>query len=218
MSLITCFLQYLSCVCDNRTTDYVYRRKGCGLSAVPTDIPAAVEEVILAINDISHINGGAFSHLVHCAWLDLPTNKLTEVKADMFRGLQSLTTLGLGNDHISYIEPGSFANLPLTNLYLDSNQLRTPLQQDDVFKSHHLLLLLEDNPLECDSRMCWLKKEEKEGWIDLDLRYPWGEFYDKPDCVNYPNVHWDDIKILCPVIESASGNVYILGYLHWLYS
>ena len=189
----------------NKTNDYVYRRKGCWLSVVPTDIHAVVTKVVLSINNITHVDGGAFSYLTNCTWLDLPNNKLTEVKADMFRGLRSLTKLGLGHNHISYIEPGSFANLSLTNLYLDSNRLSTPLQRDDAFKSHHLLLLLGDNPLECDCRMCWVKQGEREGWIDLVLRYPWGEFYDKPDCANHPNVHWDDIKILCPVIERASG-------------
>ena len=55
-----------------------------------------------------------------------------------------------------------------------------------------LTLLIQSNPLECDSSLCWLKQGEHDGEILLSYTP-----YMKPDCTNYPHTKWDDVLLNC---------------------
>ena len=96
-----------------------------------------------------------------------------------------------------------FANLTgLKRLHLHDNHLTT--LQRNIFNSQlqiNLTLLLSHNPLRCDSKLCWIKRTEQDGWITLNYTRD-GKFWTKPDWANYPDRDWDDITLSCP----AEGN------------
>ena len=206
VSLSSCFfLHYVTCECDsNFTSDHIFRMKNCGLIQVPTNISAETKGVGLSHNHITDIEAGVFAHLTKCVELALSDNKLVRIRKNMFQGLRSLKKLKLGHNQISHIEYGSFVSLHLTHLYLASNHI-TKLEQGDVFKSDHLTLLLGNNPLQCDWKICWIKDGEREEWINLSKGS-----YGKPYCANFPDVPWDSITAFCSVTGKASS--FILYY------
>ena len=192
---ITCLHWCIACKCVNRTVDHIYNRKCCKLTEAPTDIPAEAKEVKLSYNEITDIKSGAFAHLTNCTKLVLSNNRLTHLRGDMFRGMQSLRMLRLSHNRIHHIENGSFAELRLVVLTLHINYI-TKLEQSDVFRTEHLLLLLGYNPLQCDWRMCWIQQGEQDGWISLSK-----EAYGTPYCANYLD---NNISSLCSVTGEAS--------------
>ena len=49
--------------CSKEDLNFLYQREGCGLTQVPTDIPASTAKVNLKNNNISDIPPAVFSHL-----------------------------------------------------------------------------------------------------------------------------------------------------------
>ena len=182
------------------TAIYEYYNNDCGLTEIPTDIPSGAYQVWLAGNQIANVEARAFSHLADCTFMVLDNNKLTHIRMDMWDGLHSLKEMHLFRNLISYIEPGSFAKLTnLRGLYMEANKLTT-LEQN-VFDGplpNHLVLSINYNPLNCDSRMCWIKQGEEDGQITL-FRQARGITWSKPSCKNYPSFQWDDVTINCPI-------------------
>ena len=97
----------------------------------------------------------------------------------MWKGLQSVTELDLSNNDIANLEPDSFSNLSkLIFLYLNINSFSTLspkiFNPNDFPNSNghleKLVLGLQYNGLQCDSRMCWLKHGEQEGWLKFQYR------------------------------------------------
>ena len=43
--------------------------------------------------------------------------------------------------------------------------------------------------------MCWIKQGEREEWLSVHDTLQNGTEIDKPECVNYPGVDWDDISL-----------------------
>ena len=157
---------------------------------------SSLVDLDLRFNQISDIDPGSFLPLQQCTYLWLPYNQLTCLRAGTFKGLESLDLLDLHSNKISFIEQGTFSHLPLIRvLYLNKNNLVTPMDEKDLIQSQNLFLFLDDNPLlQCDSRMCWIKNAERDGRLKLN-----GRRNPKPQCVNYPAVHWDNIKLPCNV-------------------
>ena len=123
----------------------------------------------------------------------------------MWKGLDSLKELHLYHNLISHIEPSSFARLKeLRGLYMERNKLTT-LEQNvfDDLVPNNLVLGINHNPLQCDSRMCWIKQGEEDGWIKL-FHEARGITWSKPSCVNYPGFRWDDVTITCPSVGESS--------------
>ena len=123
----------------------------------------------------------------------------------MWQGLHSLKQLRLWHNLISFIEPGSFESLiQLEGLYLHNNRLTT-LEQNvfGIFIPEKLTLIHSNNPLVCDSRMCWIKQGEEEGQLTL---YEVGG--QKPSCEDFPGIPWDDVTVICPTP----------GKLMWIHS
>ena len=181
-----------------------------------------LDQLVLSDNDIFKIEAGAFSHLSRCRYIWLNANELTNIKADMFKGLHSLKTISfhdnklnniaadvfqtlpslqvisLNRNNISYVEPGTFANLTqLRILGLHTNRLTTV--EENIFnelRPQNLTLIVDNNALWCDTRICWMRDAERDGWIKLNHfrgELVWG----KPECVNYPGVIWDDLTLNC---------------------
>ena len=58
------------------------------------------------------------------------------------------------------------------------------------------ILQIYNNPLECDSRMCWMKEAEKEGWISYIAHYD-----APPECAN-TDKGWYYIDLNCTSNEN----------------
>ena len=159
----------------------------------------------MRFNQISDIDPGSFLPLQQCTYLWLPYNQLTYLKAETFKGLVSLDLLDLHSNQISFIEDGTFSHLPsIRVIYLINNNLVTPPKTRFLF--------LDSNPLHCDSSMCWLKQAERDGRLKLASR---GRGH-KPQCVNYPGVHWDNITLICD--ESGKYNDILFNSLFFVLS
>ena len=132
---------------DDVTEEGWFYRTRSHLTKVPTDIPDNVTRLYLSYNDIttllsnvfsrhtqleaididhndiSNIRPAAFSG-VPTFWLDLQSNKLTEIRADMWEGLNSVLVLILSFNRISSIESAAFRGLTkLGSLTLKNNRL-----------------------------------------------------------------------------------------------
>ena len=198
------FPQSVTSHCEEGSIDtfvgYIYQKAGCGLTEVPSDIPAEATLVRLDNNEISFIPPTAFSHLIECTVLWLFGNELTHISADVFANLSQLIVLNLENNGISNIEPEAFSQLTrMRVLNLVGNKITT--LEMNVFGNHHpayLTLLLSRNPLKCDSKVCWMKQFERERRITLNYTRAYGHFWPKPECTNYPDHNWDNITFGCP--------------------
>ena len=121
---------------------YMYQRTGCGLTQVPTDIPAETTWVRLDNNEISVIPPAAFSNLTRCTILWLSGNKLINISAAVFDNLSQLIVLNLENNEIRNIQSGAFAKLTAMRvLNLQGNALTT-LERDVFGNTHHTYLTL----------------------------------------------------------------------------
>ena len=157
----------------------------------------------LRSNAIEDIDSEAFLPLKKCTSLQLSQNELTSLRAEMLKGLRSLQTLDLHSNQISFIGPGTFSRTPLLNLNLNNNQLITPMEEQDLPQSQNIFLFLDQNPLQCDSRMCWIKQAEQDRRIVLQRGRP----EEKPECVNYPGVYWDDVTLDCDTDVAGSNTL-----------
>ena len=150
-----------------------------------------LEELKLHHNEIEHIDPNSFRDLVNLQKLLLGHNKLTTIMTDTFNGLAELKYLGLRYNSISDIKDGAFAQLTgLRTLKLSENNLTT--LSSGVFNMTNITeveLSLSDNPLQCDSRMSWIKQGE------IDRRIGWVEADQKPRCNNNPDMDWDSIML-----------------------
>ena len=173
-----------------------------------------LKDLDLRSNQISDIDPGAFLSLQQCTDLWLSYNKLKCLRAGTFKGLVSLVLLDLYSNQISFIEDGTFSHLPLIRgLYLNNNLLVTIMDEQDLIQSQNLFLFLDGNRLQCDSRMCWIKDAERDGRVRLQVK----SRDHKPQCVNYPGMHWDNITLAC----NASGkynDIIFNVFLYFFYS
>ena len=152
-------------------------------------------------NDVHTISRGCFSNLKHLHEIDLSGNDLATVNGDMWLGLNSLTTLHLQyNPQMQVVPLGGLSNLPkLDLLHLHNNQLKTLSKNIFTIKDYPdsnghppiLRLTLRDNPLVCDTKLCWLKKGE-EGWLIYRI---YCDIIFSPTCAN--NFDWNNLELNC---------------------
>ena len=130
----------------------------------------SLEYLGLTENYISTISPNAFSSLSHLSTLHLGKNYLPTVHGNMWVGLQSLECLRLHNNRLTEIPRDGFSNMPaLESLDLGSNQLMT-LRSDIIYlhnRPSRLYLGLVDNPLQCDSSLCWLKEAVENRKVEI---------------------------------------------------
>ncbi len=89
------------------------------------------------------------------------SNNLTVIRAGLFRGIPRLRQLSLYDNQIHTIHSGTFWNLTaLSDLWMFRNNLVTLEESWFDLDNHQCDLNIEtpQNPLQCDSRMCWLKE------------------------------------------------------------
>ena len=157
-----------------------------------------LERLWLYRNVISNVEPGAFRDLTKLKDLSLRLNRLTTIRVGTFEGLVKLEWLDLRHNSIRSIEAGTFSQMPrLKQLELASNDLTTLLP--DVFGltkeedlQINLRLDISDNPLQCDSRLDWIKKSEQRGFLTWMVIQNASK---KPDCANYPGADWHNITL-----------------------
>ena len=152
-------------------------------------------------NYISNISAEAFSGLIWLKTLYLHKNYLTKIDGNIWVGLKSLERISLSQNRIKELQRHSFSHLPsLKVLGLTKNQL--PTMRYDAFNPkdypdyngypRHLELYLADNPLECNTTLCWLKESVESGAVILSIVPP-----TIPRCVNLNDVALEDFILNC---------------------
>ena len=157
-----------------------------------------LEFLLVGENHVTSLSPGVFKTLKNLKLLHLKRNGLTEIHGATWQGLDSLEELELGFNHIEIIHQFGFSNLPnLKKLSLEYNRLTTitknVFRPEDFPLGHpdHLKLWISQNPLECDSRMCWMKDE----WITWHNGHT-------PMCQNHPDLPWNKISLDCSVTQN----------------
>ena len=170
----------------------------------------SLENLDISTNRIHQLNGSCFQDQKSLKVLDLSNNKITIIKGvtdlkeandnSIWRGLLSLQELHLQLNKISSVETLGFAGLPkLHELLLYWNKLET--LSENVFDAADfpnsgghppkLTFSISRNPLQCDERLCWLKKAAMDGWITWYTQTFFVYFAEddvyKPDCKNIRN-------------------------------
>ena len=147
-------------------------------------------------NQITALRAGMFQGLVALAHLSLASNKINVIQDNAFFTLKKLQKLYLSNNDLGTLSIRAFNGLDsLTHLYLYENYLTTLPADTFSHLPRPLELLLHlpnndlppNNPIECDSKLCWLKQEELQGTITWLSR---GSSVFKPRCAN--GIVWDN--------------------------
>ena len=103
-------------------------------------------------------------------------NKFTDVRGDMWQGLESLEKLHLADMNIASLDAGDLYNLPkIGQIWL--MRTKVTMLSEGLFDAElypetdghpaNLTLHLRRAPLECDRRLCWMKRGERDGWLTL---------------------------------------------------
>ena len=132
----------------------------------------AVKILKICCNKISTIGDEMFRELLCLGILDLSQNQLTRIRRKTFSGIRRRRlTLHLQENKILTLAPEMFSDIPRPL----SLSLGKPIEMYYDSRDDHLT---------CDSRLCWLKKEDKARTIK------WGLIGDhKPRCEN--NIDWE---------------------------
>ena len=216
------------CFQNLHNLEWLYLSKN-NLTAIEIGMWSGLQSLIILRLDQNKLTtmppSGGFGHLAGLVNLRLNDNQLSVIRGNMWDGLTALAELDLDNNKLLTIEPGGFYTLPrLSELRLSGNQLNalnwnifstvqtgsssdssSDLTETPGSKTSHrhpsnLTLSLHDNPLVCNSDLCWLKQGEKDGWLkwytavkSLQLTF----LAHKPHCANQPYRTWDNIILNC---------------------
>ncbi|CAG5989155.1 unnamed protein product [Menidia menidia] len=142
-----------SCSCNNNIVDC--RRKG--LTEIPANLPEGIMEIDLSKNQISDIAADAFSGLRSLTSLVLYGNTITELPKGLFDGLVSLQLLLLNANKINCLRVNTFQDLQNLNLLsLYDNKLQTISKGLFAPLRSIKTLHLAQNPFMCDCHLKWL--------------------------------------------------------------
>ena len=160
----------------------------CGKGSSPLELSTCPR------NQISTIEPNAFSALDKLKHIDLGYNQLAHIDGDEFKGPTSLVALAVNDNGINAIPAGTVGDSKRRNLlWLNNNKLTTLspeiFQGEGQPEGQHpksIDMRIGGNRLKCDTRMCWIKEGQKDGWLRTS-----------PYCSNYPGKSWKDIDLGC---------------------
>nr|ABB21135.1 variable lymphocyte receptor A [Eptatretus stoutii] len=184
------------CTCNDQTKNVDCSSKG--LTAIPINIPADTDRLLLGRNKLSSLPHTAFHGLNKLTYLSLGNNQLQTLPAGIFKELKNLETLWVTDNKLQALPVGVFDHLvlldklvlsdnqlkslppkifdkltKLTLLYLQNNQLQSvPRGTFDSLSSLNMLYLT-NNPWDCTCNDIlymakWLKKKQDEGLGGVD--------------------------------------------------
>ncbi len=154
----------------------------------------------LSINAITHLHAEVFQGLVNMEELNLYENDISNLDAGIFQGMTKLWALALHDNNIEYLPPGILSNLPkLKMLSLMENKLTTLHQDVFSFESErpsYFDIGLSDNPLTCNTSLCWLFDYATAGWLTFNSRHI-GFFYNSVPACTGSDIAWSTIYTIC---------------------
>ncbi len=177
------------------------------------------------LNDsrITAIQPGTFSQLKMCSMLNLSSNQLTEVKRDMFEGLNALRTLYVDHNIINDILPGAFSHPKLHEIYFNNNKL-TNIRKAMWKGLHSLAIFHLDHNLITDIqpgtfshlKKCWmlnlshnkLTEVRQDMWDGLDAL--WHLHLDHNFIINIQQGAFSQLK-RCEIIDISSNKLTTAG-------
>ena len=171
-----------------------------------------LEILLLRENYIHTISPEAFSGLIWLKTLKHGHNYLSSISPSMWVGLRFLEWLSLNDNQFTDIPHKGLSHMPeLKTLYLSNNQLRT--MRIDTFDGtpNKLQLYLYDNPIHCDTTLCWMKEAKESGSIIF--------VQPSPKCANLDDAAWQYIDLNCSLGEhytffiSAIGNFSLFKWI-----
>ncbi len=149
-------------------------------------------------NRLNIIESNAFVDLVNLDAIGLDNNQISSLRAGMFNGLGKLQKLYATNNDISSIQDKTFDGLSsISHIMLEKNKLKhfdfAMFNPDDFTNGHpdSLEVSLHHNPIVCDSRLCWLRDAEVDGWL---YWFQWRGTYYYLKCSNFNDAKWQDKK------------------------
>ena len=179
------------------------------LTHVPPELPPDTELLYLDSNHIEYISKGTVQFHLTLVHLDLQNNQFSTITRYSFTWAPNLEQLNLGSNLISHISDFAFCSLEnlsrlelhnnrlqklgakifdclrqLTTLLLHNNQLVTLEIPARFHFPPNLELSLSGNPLECDTRLEWLKRGS--------IQFQRGQ---APQCHNYPGVPFNEVDL-----------------------
>ena len=96
---------------DEYTSDREYYKLDQNLTEIPDDIPADALKVDIAYNDITTVRANVFSHLSQCTSLSLGINGISEIEPGAFNGLTALTNFGMWKSNLERLFANMFSDL-----------------------------------------------------------------------------------------------------------
>ena len=159
---------------------------------------SSLEVLNLIDSHTRNLQAEAFKPLSSLKELNLANTFIQVIRTDTLTGMVSLTYLDLSLCNIGSLQPGAFTHLPNLNFLnltygrLTSLEMNRFLPDNASFESDHpknLTLDLRINYWNCDRRMCWLRKGEKQGWVHFKEKLP--------QCTNSPRNDWHCIDYVC---------------------
>ena len=99
-------------------------------------------------------------------------NKIVKIDRNSWAGLVSLEKLDLSGNHLTSLPSHIFSLNRSLFIDLTSIEFVTfPREISGSGTARVITLHLDGNPMNCDSRLCWLKEAEEAGWI------AWEDFF-----------------------------------------
>ena len=178
------------CVLLNLTNNEIHTIENGGFNGLNR-----TRYLILNDNKLTSLTHGMLKGLEAIRTLKICCNKISTIEDELFSEMSMLGILDLSQNQLTSIRRKTFAGIKIRlSVYLQQNKIKTlaPEMFSDIPRPFALGLGkpiemyydTRDGYLTCDSRLCWLKKEDKARKIK------WGVIGEhKPRCEN--NVDWE---------------------------
>ena len=159
----------------------------------------------LSNSKISVIRAGTFRNLGQLRNLSLNGNPLSEIRGDMWQGLQSLMVLRIRALVNITLHPKAFSNLPsLETMSLDLEHLKRHSSEyidpsnfpDTPAEQVKFKIEIRGREITCDNSFCFLNNLQKKGLIKAFLAEG-DELPEGPVCKIDQNPFWKYSKLNC---------------------